>query len=255
MASSIRGVASAKLKLRRIARHLDEINGIIRDLAKTKDTCEILTDSDGKETLHFLVDAPTDIQVIAGEIIYQFRSALDHLAFQLVDSNPKRLKLPKGWERDCQFPVLLTVPSCGKPPIQYTIPVPFEFFENKLPGISKDAYAFIESVQPYHSGPGVHNILRIIGKLANIDKHRHLYVLLPRASVHYDFTLSGFLNTSTVGGLQHGAEIPLLEETPGEPLVNKKRSFTPYITFDETIGVGPDTIETVDLFNSLWCKS
>jgi hypothetical protein len=248
MALPINGIASAKLKLVRIAKHLNEINSIIGELAKSTDTYEIIKDTNGKDTVHFLVDAPTDIQIIAGEIIYQFRSALDHLAFQLVESNPKRIKLPKGWERDCQFPILLTVPTCGKPPIEYPVPVPYGFFENKLPGISMAAYAFIESAQPYHSGKGVHNILRIIGKLSNIDKHRHLYVLLPRISVQDDVTYSdGMRGTSILGGLKHGAEIPLPDEFPGQSPMNMKRSFTPYITFDKTIGEGPDTVETENL--------
>ena len=251
MAQPITGVVSAKLKLSRIAVHIDEINGLVRRLAKTKDTYEIVKDADGKETLHFLIPAPTDIQIIAGEIIYQFRSALDHLAFQLVESNPKGIKLPKGWERECQFPLLLSVPTCGRPPIEYPVPVPYEFFENKLPGISQEAYAFIEGAQPYHSGAGLHNILRVIGKLANIDKHRHLYVLLPRISVHHNFTFSdGMMATSTIGGLKHGAEIPLLADIPDDSPRDEQRSFTPYITFDETIGVGPDTLVADDLLKT-----
>lgn len=243
--SSVSGIESAKLKLARIAIHLNEINQLIRALVKDRYTYEIEVDSDGKVKLKFLVGAPADIQVIVGEVVYQFKSALDHLAFQLVSSNPGGIKLPKDWERDCQFPLCLNIPTHGNPAIPYPIPVPYEFFEKKLPGISKAAYAFIESVQPYHSGPGIHNILCIVGKLANIDKHRHLHVLLPRVAVHYDVVYSnGFMGSATTGGLKHGAEIPLFDEIDGNPTVQMNRSFTPYITFDETIGIGPDTLET-----------
>jgi hypothetical protein len=241
----VSGVASANLKLARIAIHLDEINGIIDDLAKSKDTYEIIKDTDGKETLHFLVDAPTDIQIIAGEIIYQFRSVLDHLAFQLVKSNPQGLALPERWDEHCQFPLLLDVPKRKDTRLPYPVPVPREFFKDRLPGISEEAYAFIEGVQPYRNGPGVHNILRIVGRLANIDKHRHLYVLLPRVAVQDEVTYSdGIRGASVQGGLKHGAEIPLLDEIPGYSPRNVKRSFTRYITFDETIGVGPDSLGT-----------
>jgi hypothetical protein len=248
MASSPDRIAFAKLKLARIAVHLYEINGIIRDLANSDGTYEILTDANGKETLHFLVDAPADIQIVAGEIIYQFRSALDHLAFQLVKSNPTGIELPDGWEGRCQFPLVLNIPAKGNPPVPYQLPVPREFFEDRLPGISKPAYTFIEGVQPYHSGAGIHNILRIVGKLANIDKHKHPYVLLPRIAVRNDVVYSdGMLGTSVVGGFKHGAEIPLPDEIPGESPMNVRRSFTPYITFDETIGAGPDTLGTEDI--------
>src|ERR1017187_354311 len=110
MASPISGVASAKLKLARIATQIDFINSIINKLARSKDAYVIAKDSDGKEIINFLVDAPTDVQIIAGEIIYQFRSALDHLAFDLVQSNPQRISLPTHWEERCQFPLLLDVP-------------------------------------------------------------------------------------------------------------------------------------------------
>ena len=247
-------VEFAKLKLARIAKHLDEIDGIIRELVNIPNTYEILRNGDGKETIHFLIDAPTSIQIVAGEIVYQFKSILDQLAFALVQSNPRGIKLPKDWERNCQFPLLLSIPTCGNPPLQYPVPVPQAFFENTLPGISEAAYAFIESAQPYHWGPGiagVHNILRVIGLLSNIDKHRHPYVLLPRAAVHYDFVYSsGYLGRSTDGGLKHGAEIPLPDEIPGDPAVNVKRSFTPYVTFDETIGEGPDTLGPDNLFQA-----
>ncbi len=245
MASPISGIASAKLKLARIAAHLNEINRLIEKLAETEDTYEIISEADGKETLHFLVDAPTDIQIIAGEIIYQLRSALDHLAFHLVQSNGR---IPP---RRCQFPLLLEVPKRRNMGIPYSVPVPYEFFEEGLPGISNTAYAFIESVQPYHSGPGVHNVLRVIGKLANIDKHRHLYVLLPRLAVRHEFTFSdGMLATSSIGGMKDGAEIPWLADVPDATPMTMKRNFTPYITFDETIGVGHDTLVTDDLLKA-----
>jgi hypothetical protein len=238
----------AKLKLARVSVHLREINGVLRGLVEAKDTYEILRDANGKETLHFLVDAPSDLHIISGEIVYQFKSALDHLAFALVQSNPRGVKLLKGWERTCQFPLHLTVPTYGSPPLKYPVPVPYQCFEKKLPGISDAAYAFIESVQPYHRGPGVHNILRIIEKLANVDKHKHPYALLPTLSLREDSTHSnGITGMSVRGGFKHGAEIPLPNDFPGEPPVHTKRSFTPYITFDKTIGEGPDTLGAEDV--------
>jgi len=115
----------------------------------------------------------------------------------------------------------------------------------KSEGWGTRSFAVIQRVS---HPPGIHNILRIIGKLANIDKHKHPYVLLPRIAVRHDIVYSGGMTgTSVLGGLNDGAEIPLAEEIPGGSPVNVKRSFTPYITFDETIGVGPDTLETEDV--------
>src|SRR5919109_5017966 len=103
----VSGIESAKLKMARIAVHLDEINGLIRELVKDRDTYQIVADANGKEHINFLVEPPRDVQVIVGEIIYQFKSSLDHLTFQLIQSNPSGIKLPDDWERQCQFPLCL----------------------------------------------------------------------------------------------------------------------------------------------------
>jgi hypothetical protein len=244
----ISGFESAKLKLARAAVHLQEISELIGRAAQGANAYELVKDGNGKETISFLIGPPRDVLVIVGEIVYQLRSALDHLAFHLVQSNPSKIALPTNWERNCQFPLYLSVPTCGNPQIPYNIPVPIDVFERNLPGISKAAYSFIEGIQPYRPGPGVHNILRVIAQLANIDKHRHLHVILPNVAVRYDVAYSdGISGSSVVGGLKHGAEIPLPDELSGNPAVQVKRSFSPYITFDETIGAGPDTLESQNI--------
>jgi hypothetical protein len=140
---------------------------------------------------------------------------------------------------------MLDIPTYGNPPVPYALPVPYKVFEKTMPCISKAAYAFIEDMQPYHTGPGTHNVLRIIAELANIDKHKHLHVILPKVAVHHEVTYSdGVRDISTVGGLKHGAQVPLPDEISDNPPVNIRRSFSAYITFDETIGAGPDTLES-----------
>ena len=248
MASSlilqVRGIESAKHKIVRAAIHLLEIDGYLREALGKTDAYEIIKDANGEEKVNFRIGPPRDVLVIVGEVVYQLRSALNHLAFNLVESNPTKISLPKNWDRACQFPLMLDVPTHGNPPVQYPLPVPKKVFEDKLPGISDAAYAFIEAVQPYHTGPGIHNVLRIVGELSNIDKHRHLHVILPRVAVHQEIVYSnGMIGVSTVGGLQHGAKIPIPDDIPFNAGKYIKRSFTPYVTFNETIGSGPDTLE------------
>jgi hypothetical protein len=38
----------------------------------------------------------------------------------------------------------------------------YNCFSSQLPGISKTAFTLIESLQPYDSGPGHHNVMAII---------------------------------------------------------------------------------------------
>jgi hypothetical protein len=164
--------------------------------------------------------------------VYQIRSALDHLAFNLVKLNPSGITLPADWEEHCLFPLWLKPPK--KAPV-------YNCFQHTLPGITKGAFSFIEGVQPYHSGPGAHNALRIIAQLSNVDKHRHLNITVPKVAVHEVATLTGGIESaSTRGGFRHGAKI----EPSTEDYVDVQRRFTPYITFDEpTVGDGPATLE------------
>jgi len=77
---------------------------------------------------------------MAGEVLYQLRSTLDHLAFDLVKLNRIGTPLPSEWEENCCFP--LWIDPLTKPPF-------YNCFKSCLPNISKAAFAFIESVQPY----------------------------------------------------------------------------------------------------------
>lgn len=232
------GLDSAAAKVIRAKKHLDEINRIIVDVTSRADAYEIIKDANGKETINFLIEPPLDVAILAGEIIYQLRSAIDHLAFELVKSNPRGIVLPLRWEERALFPLWIT------PPKHTT----YNCFNSVLPGITKPAFAFIESLQPYHSGPGHHNVMAIIAKLSNIDKHRHLNAILPRVAVRQDSHSSrGLHSTSVVGGFKQGAEVPSLSMTRGDadPIVDTERSFLPYVTFEElAIGAGPASLES-----------
>ena len=243
----ISGLDSASRKIDRAMEHFDAINRAIAGITSKPGSYEIIQETDGKETVNFLVDPPADIAILAGEIVYQLRSALDHLAFELVKFNPGGITLPVDWEKRCDFPLLLKIPDeqirCG----HVTPPLPYNCFTRTLPGISRTAFAFIEGVQPYNSGPGIHNVMRIIAQLSNIDRHRYLNPTLSRVAVHQQVEFaSGNRSSLTIGGLMQDAEIkPFNVEIDGpDKAVDVKRTFSPYVTFDEiTIGAGPATLE------------
>jgi hypothetical protein len=203
----ISGLESAKLKLARVEQHLAAINGAIKNATLQPGTYEIIKDIQGKEIVNFLIPPPLEIAILAGEIVYQMRSALDHLAFDLVKLNRSGIKLPAQWIRNCTFPMWLEIPGKWTKVGHATPPLPYNCFEGTLPGISKDAFHFVESLQPYRKGPGAHNVMRLIAKLANIDKHRHLHVILPRVAVHHYTIEKGYSFVSTRGGLKQRAVI------------------------------------------------
>jgi hypothetical protein len=233
------GLDSANAKIFRAEEHLNAINRIIRKIASDAGAYKIVEDADGKETVNFLVRPPLTVSILAGEIVYQLRSALDHLAFDLIKFNPEGIILPPKWQENSSFPLWITAPK--QSPLDTC-------FNNILPGVSKVALTFIESLQPYRSGPGYHNAMAIIAKLCNIDKHRHLNPILPRVAVRQDVEYSsGMSSSSIIGGLQHGAEVIPVTMSRGDsdPVVDMKRSFLPYVTFEElSIGYGPATLET-----------
>lgn len=220
---------SARLKLIRATKHLHAIESCVGAYSR-RNPCKPVEHSDGKETLDITEQPPSDIAVLAGEMVYQLRSALDHMAFDLVKFNASNIQLPADWEEQCCFPLRLRVPK--------ETPV-YNCFSRILPGISEQAFAFIERVQPYYR-VGTGNALRLLAELSNVDKHRHLNVTVPKAAQYEQIKLTGGWDSSSVrGGLKHGGEV-----YPPSARNDMERKFLPYITFDEpTVGQGPDTLE------------
>ena len=204
------------------------------------DPFEIITDAEGKKILHITRQPPEAISVLAGEMVYQLRSTLDHLAFNLVKLNPSGAALPTDWERRCEFPIWFKPPGTGSA---------YNCFDGALPGISKPAFALIESWQPYHQR-GAGNALRLIAQLSNIDKHRHLNVIFPKVSQQeIMYEAHGTTSARAQGGLRHGAEISPLYSVGADDRLVWRQDFISYVTFDEpTVGEG---VASLDVLNVL----
>lgn len=101
------------------------------------------------------------LNTLIGEFLHDLRSALDHLAWQLV--------LHSGGKPTDKttFPILKDVPPTNKKG-QQTLP-------NVAGGVFQSARALIDSSQPYQLGPRhTEHPLWILHQLWNIDKHRHV---------------------------------------------------------------------------------
>jgi hypothetical protein len=102
-------------------------------------------------------DIPIKWSVRIGEILYNFRSTLDHLIEQLVFANGQA---PAERDRNA-FPIFL----CRK-----------EFQDKSKPmlnGVNCGVKTLIERMQPYHGDHLLKHLWRL-HMLNNIDKHRHL---------------------------------------------------------------------------------
>lgn len=119
------------------------------------------------------VEVPIEWSIRAGEILYDLRSALDHLVWQLVLTNgeePTQIN---------QFPIVDEVEDWMSPRT-----------ENKLKGVSDKHKQMIRLLQPFNpflglpSGGAIRpcnaQVLRALRDLNNIDKHRHLNLIFAR---------------------------------------------------------------------------
>jgi hypothetical protein len=132
--------------------------------------------------------------VQVGEIAHNFRSALDHLIWELVihetGAPPTVTKT--------QFPIFETEAGYLKRTPEF------------LHGVGGDAKALIESLQPFRTGEGVRSPLWQLLKLSDFDKHRTLH-LAGAKNQAAQLKLSGLTPhmpvevSTTIGPLEDGA--------------------------------------------------
>jgi hypothetical protein len=219
------GLASARLKLARAFEHVNTIKTCVANYAAS-DSYRVIPQKEGTDQISVTREPPAEISILAGEIVHQVRSALDYLVFDLIKLNPRNIVLPFGWETRCQFPLFTKVPRKGR-------------LEEGLPGISPQALAFIESVQPYNASSvgnmGRLNTLKTLVKLSNIDKHRHLNIMVARVRKEELLT---FDSTQQIGGWTIVDDKTVLDpvigsEHPMGRVVNVERNFQTIVTFGE----------------------
>jgi hypothetical protein len=173
-------------KLRRAKAHQDNLHKMIDPISELDPhPFKGEVRGDGREHLYRWHNPPIldrDAELVLGDCVHNLRSALDHLAYQLVVLNGK--------------------PTSGRPafPIFDHPPrerrkcrwrdVPFS-----VPGISDKANKIIEAVQPYKGG-NIGRWLTVLRDLDNIDKHRHLLDTIPAVD---------FASTASFGDLPFGA--------------------------------------------------
>lgn len=146
-------------KLDRARHHLDELNTRLTqtfDLGQARFVPEMETPNRLVYRVHGVPDHDPTWSVLAGEALFQCRSSLDHLAWQLVLADGKQ----PG--RRTQFPILDAAPSSGI---------------DLDPSLSRPMREAIDAVQPYH-GDANRIRLRSLRDLNNIDKHRLLLLMI-----------------------------------------------------------------------------
>ena len=151
-------------KLRRAEHHIKEIIDDMDKLCaevKRSITREVCEDASKQVWVYRseTPNAPIEWSVILGEIMYNLRSSLDHLVWQLVLANGQT----PG--RHNEFPITIDDQSWQQAKVR------------ALKGVSKRHEAMIGYLQPYTGGlnlPFDVSMLRILNDLGNTEKHRHL---------------------------------------------------------------------------------
>ena len=133
---------------------------------------------------------PLRFAVLAGEIIYQLRSSLDHLLWALVEKQGATHKSSH------QFPIAATAE---------------EFVEarkrRRIEGVSASAEKLIEAVQPYNAPDPKRSTLAAIDRWCIADKHRLLLVVGGAAQLGRELTV----NPKQPGISLHGMSPPVLK--------------------------------------------
>ena len=158
--------AGIQAKLHRAGHHIDEIrneaNRVCADV-ESRIVRETREDIDEQVWIYRgeTPDAPVEWSIRLGETLYNLRSALDHLVWQLVLANGQK---PGSHNK---FPITTNHESWQKVKV-----------ENKyLRGMSQRHEAMIGYLQPYTGGislPFDVSMLKGLNDLGNIEKHRHV---------------------------------------------------------------------------------
>jgi hypothetical protein len=106
---------------------------------------------------------PVKWSIVIGEIIHNLRSALDHLAWQLVKANGEKP------DRDTGFPIFFDNPFADNASEKS-----LERWERMTRGMHADDIAILKAFQPYNAGDRA-NPLLILNSLSNRDKHREIH--------------------------------------------------------------------------------
>ena len=118
---------------------------------------------------------PPEIALLIGECVQQYRSALDHLAFQLLIANT-RGRIPARLVKRSEFPIFNSGPRFRGKLNRKGQPLAGSGLA-KIEGIREDAARAIEQLQPYHRWKHPRTrILWQLQELSSIDKHRFPHV-------------------------------------------------------------------------------
>jgi hypothetical protein len=198
--------ANHQLRLDRAVEHLKSLKAEVAEWQE-EHPVRIVPDFDlqsGKKLVRVKdVQAPPPrFSVIIGDCLHNLRSALDNLAYQLAETGYGG-PIPDSIAKSVEFPIFLTRGDWN-----YR-----KAGAKRITHMRAGAKAIIKGLQPYNRGDETaasHDLLWILHKLNNIDKHRlpHLTQSVPRNITFYATHSVGLSGVEIIwGAIQEDAVI------------------------------------------------
>lgn len=195
------------VKLERAEKHISDLEvAIVVFVKEHPNFIARKVDSNGDEIVYvkYVPDVPPMISAVAGDILQNVRSTLDHLAYRIVTANPAITS-----RKDIYFPIAEGVN---------------EYMASKrrrvIEGASPEAVKRIDALKPYKGG---NDALWHLARLNNIDKHRLLLTTAMRFKHGSTTKLDYWRMRATIGkGSDPGGILSGIQHTnfggPIEPL-------------------------------------
>jgi hypothetical protein len=167
--------ASWWLKLDRAEKHLCELEDLVlpclqRDVYPTVKRWETYNHQRTYVYRLDLPELPNGISIVIGDVMFNVRSALDHLAVAFATDN-RKLK--------AQWPIFTCdVHAIDELTGDYLHKRDFKAWRKAVSGLPRDAVDYLESIQPWHFKEQGHDprdhVMALLAQFQNADKHRQL---------------------------------------------------------------------------------
>jgi hypothetical protein len=146
-------------KIERARYHVQELDDTLQAFFGTRPyVIGTKRNPETRQLIYYLLsvsEVPTTVDVIAGEVLQSLRSALDHLAYQLVLVGTGQ----PGPFSHVYFPIFDSAKEYGSGKLR------------QIKGMRQDAISAIDAIKPYKGG---NDTLWRLHRLNNVDKHRLL---------------------------------------------------------------------------------
>lgn len=171
-------LANARLKIERAKEHIEQFKSMLKAWNNSRPyVIGTKIDTQAGQHVYYIEKAESlspGFSAVAGDVIHNLRSALDHIAYEMCTGSGQTP--PKPWE--IEFPI---ADDAAKFP---------SLRDRKVKGARPDAIKVLDAVKPYKGG---NDALWRLHKLDNIDKHR---ALLTAGSAYRSFDIAALARDS-----------------------------------------------------------